>query len=1039
MANAFGSITIVDMTDVGQFSTVPMSNAGIMMIYDPNALSNNYTPASMTLKPYTIYGGEDLSADTDVTYTWYKRTGNDTFDTNNPGTATSTARTVSVTSADFANNVKNITYYLKASYELPGNINLIAWGQISISLSSQATNIQDIEISGEHIFKYKYTAYGGNPIIDGDTSVDLIVDCTSNVAVHQWYYWNGSATTPSYVAINPSNPPTGITIVGNTCTVTHTANVFTNNKAKFKVTAHRTDAVNTELTSVYDEYEVLKLYDGQIGAPGEGTVVLRLSNEDQMIPCNGRGVPTAHAFDLAYTDIEVIDGGSDVTGSWSISCIPTGVVGSYDSTTHRYTVSDWDSENTSEVGYVTITATKGSATPLTKIMSLTKIKTGEDGKTPTVYQLSLTPNKVTTTYDGKTTAATTLTASVIAHSVNAQTSAATNVDVTTSATDVIYYEWFMNGSPSDSKHGAGSNGYQFTISQGNTVSSVVCKIRKTNSSGTILDSQSVSFTPKGEKGATGATGDGSITLDFPQITDTIGLKNDGTLATDYSIELPYTVYQGSRVLTAQASGTGQTYSINGVTPTFTWGSSKVTITILNGTKLYDATKTGVQAHALNGQFTIPITYTDAHSTNAQGNVTTNVTGTINGTFTWNLDVAPANGTSVTVASTWTRYKQTNSATQPSGSNDITQSDATSIQAAITAGGLSKPYYVWGKTHTQYAPSGTADTYTVNYYPVDPTNGKSVKTTSAITYQTSSSGTTEPIGTWSNSISAATSGKTKPYYLWTKNETTYTYDGGGSAGSNTITYSTSYYPADTYELGLNATSLLFNGTINTIEIQALVSLNGGSYTISNTGSELVWSYAINGAMADIISTTTTDNIYRVDSSSVHKLVVKPDAINGSTTICCKLTKDNKNYYKYLTLEDDTDDFRCELFSTMGDKITNGQGSGFVECILYRNGYEIDKITAGPTITSARVPSGSSPHAAVISTTTEISADPKPAKLQDIQSINYSWKYYVINNDGSTSQITNNTYNASGKAIYMDGSMITKRIMINCDVTINYKTV
>ena len=40
-ANAYGSITIVDMTDVGQFSVVPMSSAGIVMIYDPNAIEAN--------------------------------------------------------------------------------------------------------------------------------------------------------------------------------------------------------------------------------------------------------------------------------------------------------------------------------------------------------------------------------------------------------------------------------------------------------------------------------------------------------------------------------------------------------------------------------------------------------------------------------------------------------------------------------------------------------------------------------------------------------------------------------------------------------------------------------------------------------------------------------------------------------------------------------------------------------------------------------------------------------------------------------------
>ena len=114
MANAFGSITIVDMTDVGQFTTVPMSNAGIVMIYDPNAFSNNYTPASMTLTPFTMYGGTNIANnDSKVSYSWYKRTGGTAFDYTNPGTANSTSSSVSVTSSDFSGNNKVVTYYLK--------------------------------------------------------------------------------------------------------------------------------------------------------------------------------------------------------------------------------------------------------------------------------------------------------------------------------------------------------------------------------------------------------------------------------------------------------------------------------------------------------------------------------------------------------------------------------------------------------------------------------------------------------------------------------------------------------------------------------------------------------------------------------------------------------------------------------------------------------------------------------------------------------------------------------------------------------------
>ena len=133
----------------------------------------------------------------------------------------------------------------------------------------------------------------------------------------------------------------------------------------------------------------------------------------------------------------------------------------------------------------------------------------------------------------------------------------------------------------------------------------------------------------------------------------------------------------------------------------------------------------------------------------------------------------------------------------------------------------------------------------------------------------------------------------------------------------------------------------------------------------------------------------------------------------------------------------DEFKCELYSTIGDKLTNGQGSGFVECLLYRNGYEIDKITAGPTITSARA-TGSSPHAAVISTTTEMNANPKPSNISDISAITYAWSYQQVDSNGDLVPLSDSTYNATGKAIYMDGSMIDKKIMINCEVTVTYVT-
>jgi hypothetical protein len=512
--------------------------------------------------------------------------------------------------------------------------------------------------------------------------------------------------------------------------------------------------------------------------------------------------------------------------------------------------------------------------------------------------------------------------------------------------------------------------------------------------------------------------------------------------------MPYTVYQGTTALSAQAVNTvakGYSFSINSLDftgnnkGTITFGSSKVTITIPSGVKVYDSTLTGSSAHTLNGQCTIPIDYSGATHTAVDG-TTSSVSGTVLATFSWNLDVAPASGTSVTISDTWTRYKQTSSATQPT----IAKTDSTTIAAAISAGGLSKPYYVWGRTHTAYSPSGSTDTYTVDYYPADPVDGKSVQTSSTVTYacvleSTANAGTNPPSSGWVSSISSAVSGKTKPYYVWTKTVTSYTYSGGGSAGSDTTTYSTSYYPEDKVELTLQANSTIFNGSVTTITITPIVTKNGTSYT--PTTAELTWSYILNGTMTTVTSTSTSADIYRVDASSPasHQLVVKPNAVNGGTSIQCRLITSNQTIYAYLPLEDKTDEFRCELYSTVGDKLTNGQGSGFVECLLYRNGYEIDKITTDPTVTSARVPSGqTSPHAATISIATEMGANPKPSNISDISAITYAWTYQTVDGSGNLTPLSDSTYNATGKAIYIDGSMVDKKIMINCEVTVTYVT-
>ena len=61
-----------------------------------------------------------------------------------------------------------------------------------------------------------------------------------------------------------------------------------------------------------------------------------------------------------------------------------------------------------------------------------------------------------------------------------------------------------------------------------------------------------------------------------------------------------------------------------------------------------------------------------------------------------------------------------------------------------------------------------------------------------------------------------------------------------------------------------------------------------------------------------------------------------------------------------------------------------------------------------------------------------------KPNDISTITYSWTYQQPNVDGILENIiTDGSYNTDGKIIYIDGSMITNKIVINCTANITYK--
>lgn len=178
--------------------------------------------------------------------------------------------------------------------------------------------------------------------------------------------------------------------------------------------------------------------------------------------------------------------------------------------------------------------------------------------------------------------------------------------------------------------------------------------------------------------------------------------------------------------------------------------------------------------------------------------------TISKTFSYSIAFRGAtgsNGTSVTVKSTEVTYQASSSGTTtPTGT-------WVSTIPSVSAG-----QYLWTKTVVTYSDGKSTTSYSVSRNGTNGSNGTSVTVKStAITYQVSSSGTTQPTGTWSTTIPSVPAGQ----YLWTKTVVTY------SDGKSTTSYSVS-------RNGTNGT----NGT-NGADALSMVILSSNGNIFKNT--------------------------------------------------------------------------------------------------------------------------------------------------------------------------------------------------------------
>jgi hypothetical protein len=137
-------------------------------------------------------------------------------------------------------------------------------------------------------------------------------------------------------------------------------------------------------------------------------------------------------------------------------------------------------------------------------------------------------------------------------------------------------------------------------------------------------------------------------------------------------------------------------------------------------------------------------------------------------------------------------------------------------------------------------------------------------------------------------------------------------------------------------------------------------------------------------------------------------------------------------------DKTDPIQVEIFSTLGDKITNGVGNGCIYARVYRNGKELDEIRNLIFSETNEKPSSGSANDVFVyinSTAKEVDVWRRTNtgwEVADFTDCIYSWKfadYYgnAINFNGASTK--------TAKFIYVDGSLIDRKTQFNLEVQTN----
>lgn len=573
MAIAYGSITLVDIGDLGQLSVVPESNQPSTVIYDPNAVSaQQYNPdwntSNLILTPVIYYGGSQKFPNTDagLTVTWKRKIGSEEADLINTEVVSANGK-LTVKSNQFTGNTSQITYICTVTYSDPatmGGHSLTARGQITFSLIKNASKVKSASITGESVYLYDASSKLVNT-----TPIKLTANLNALNMVG-WGYkknkiWNTINTTSTELEVGADSE------------------YFDGDIATIKVFTE--DSATGEKSDITDIHVITKIKDG---IHGDQVISVVLTNENQMIPCDSDGEPLAGAFNNAKTTISIYEGSTDVTDEWTIEAQPTSVTGTWNDSTNTYTATSLSTN----IGYVTFTCTPAKDSPYNspvhKKFNLTKIQPGKDGQTPVTYSLDISTLVVNKNIAGNYSPST-LTIKAWSKTGTEERKAYLGRFKISNGSTVLYTSNSNESSYSYTNDGKTPLTIELYEAEGTT------KLLDSQTVVTVLDGQT------GKPGQTGASGKDAISFILGNYQDVIPCTNAGLVAAAQTIIIPFAAYKGgARVVCNAAISTlpqGMASTITGAT---TSADGKIQIAVSKGANLGGT-------NILEGKITITLT------------------------------------------------------------------------------------------------------------------------------------------------------------------------------------------------------------------------------------------------------------------------------------------------------------------------------------------------------------------------------------------------------------------------------------------------